>query len=117
MRVTLCLRGADPTRLQKLLVPTVPGPTMLTLTPVLQVGPFVTTPSWDQQEAVSELECAEPEVLFVPGSGRNRDRFLPYFTKIFNLRIDDDTVCVAASKSAPTTTGRLAKRESNLCSG
>jgi gluconate kinase len=47
---------------------------------------------WDQQKAVSELESAEPEVLFVCGSGRNRDRFLPYFTKIFNLRIDDDTM-------------------------
>jgi hypothetical protein len=31
-------------------------------------------------------------VLFVCGSSRNRDRFLPYFTKIFNLRIDDDTM-------------------------
>jgi gluconate kinase len=47
---------------------------------------------WDQQRAVRELESAEPEVLFVCGSGRNRDRFLPYFTKIFNLRIDDDTM-------------------------
>jgi gluconate kinase len=47
---------------------------------------------WDQQRAVGELESAEPEVLFVCGSSRNRDRFLPYFTKIFNLRIDDDTM-------------------------
>jgi hypothetical protein len=47
---------------------------------------------WDQQKAVSELESPEPEVLFVCGSGRNRDRFLPYFTEIFNLRIDDDTM-------------------------
>ena len=47
---------------------------------------------WDPQKAVSELESPEPEVLFVCGSGRNRDRFLPYFTKIFNLRIDDDTM-------------------------
>jgi gluconate kinase len=47
---------------------------------------------WDQQMAVSELESPEPEVLFVCGSSRNRDRFLPYFTKIFNLRIDDDTM-------------------------
>jgi hypothetical protein len=31
-------------------------------------------------------------VLFVCGSGRNLDDFLPYFTKIFNLRIDDDTM-------------------------
>jgi hypothetical protein len=31
-------------------------------------------------------------VLFVCGSSRNRDRFLPYFTKVFNLRIDDDTM-------------------------
>ena len=30
--------------------------------------------------------------MFVCGSSRNRDCFLPYFTKIFNLRIDDDTM-------------------------
>ncbi len=47
---------------------------------------------WDQQRAVSELERPEPDVLFVCGSSRNRDHFLPYFTKIFNLRIDDDTM-------------------------
>jgi len=47
---------------------------------------------WDEQRAVSELESPEPEVLFVCGSGRNRDRFLPHFTKIFNLLIDDDTM-------------------------
>ena len=47
---------------------------------------------WDRQKAVSELESPRPEVLFVCGSGRNRDRFLPYFTKVFNLRIDDDTM-------------------------
>src|SRR6478609_11879973 len=47
---------------------------------------------WDQGKAVGELESPEPEVLFVCGSSRNRDRFLLYFTKIFNLRIDDDTM-------------------------
>jgi hypothetical protein len=47
---------------------------------------------WDRQKAVSALESPEPEVLFVCGSSRNRDHFLPYFTKIFNLRIDDDTM-------------------------
>src|SRR3954462_4909253 len=47
---------------------------------------------WDEQKAVSALESAEPEVLFVCGSSRNRDRFLPYFTKVFNLRIDEDTM-------------------------
>jgi gluconate kinase len=47
---------------------------------------------WDQQKAVSELANPEPEVLFVCGSSRNRDRFLPYFTMTFNLRIDDDTM-------------------------
>jgi gluconate kinase len=47
---------------------------------------------WDLQKAVSDLESPEPELLFVCGSSRNRDRFLPYFTKIFNLRIDDDTM-------------------------
>ena len=47
---------------------------------------------WSRQKAVSELENPEPEVLFVCGSSRNRDHFLPYFIKIFNLRIDDDTM-------------------------
>ena len=47
---------------------------------------------WDRQRAVSELERPEPDVLFVCGSSRNRDEFLHYFTKIFNLRIDDDTM-------------------------
>ena len=71
---------------------------------------------WDQQKAVSELESPEPEVLFVCGSSRNRDRFLPYFTKIFNLRIDDAS-CVAASKSAPIMNLASSPRKSNLCSG
>ena len=47
---------------------------------------------WDPQKAINELESSEPEALFVCGSSRNRDRFLPYFTKVFNLRIDDDTM-------------------------
>lgn len=47
---------------------------------------------WNEQKAVSELERSEPDVLFVCGSSRNRDRFLPYFTKVFNLRIDDGTM-------------------------
>ena len=48
--------------------------------------------TWDHQKALSELESSKPEVLFVCGSSRNRDRLLPYFAKIFNLRIDDDTM-------------------------
>ena len=47
---------------------------------------------WDRQKAVSELERPEPDVLFVCGSSRNPDDFLPLFTKVFNLRIDDDTM-------------------------
>ena len=31
-------------------------------------------------------------MMFVCGSGRNRDQFLRYFAKVFNLRIDDDTM-------------------------
>jgi len=48
--------------------------------------------TWDRDRAVSELGSAEPEVLFVCGSSLNRDQFLPYFTKVFNLRIDDETM-------------------------
>lgn len=47
---------------------------------------------WDEQKVVSELESPEPDVLFVCGSSRNRDHFLPYFTKVFNLRIDDEAM-------------------------
>ena len=47
---------------------------------------------WDRRTAIGELERPEPDVLFVCGSGRNRDDFLPYFTKVFNLRIDDGTM-------------------------
>jgi hypothetical protein len=47
---------------------------------------------WDPQKAVRELESRESDVLFICGSSGNRDRFLPYFTKVFNLRIDDDTM-------------------------
>jgi predicted kinase len=47
---------------------------------------------WDRQMVLSELERAEPDVLFVCGSSRNRDDFLHHFTKVFNLRIDDDTM-------------------------
>ena len=47
---------------------------------------------WDRQTAIRELESPEPDVLFVCGSGRNRDDFLPHFTKVFNLRIDDVTM-------------------------
>lgn len=47
---------------------------------------------WDEQKAVKELQSPEPDALFVCGSSRDRDRFLPYFTKVFNLRIDDDTM-------------------------
>ena len=47
---------------------------------------------WDEQKALRELESPEPDVLFVCGSSSNRDRFLRYFTEIFNLLIDDDTM-------------------------
>ena len=47
---------------------------------------------WDQRKAVVELENPEPDVLFVCGSSRNRDKLLHYFAKVFNLRIDDNTM-------------------------
>ena len=47
---------------------------------------------WDEHVAVRELASTEPEVLFVCGSSRNSGRFLRYFTKVFNLRIDDETM-------------------------
>lgn len=47
---------------------------------------------WEQSAAVRELEGPDPEVLFVCGSSRNSDLFLPYFRRVFNLRIDDDTM-------------------------
>ena len=70
-----------------------PGPTTPTPTPASQVGPishdnFV----WDGQKALGELENPDPEVLFVCGSSRNSYQFYPYFTMVFYLRIDDDTM-------------------------
>jgi gluconate kinase len=47
---------------------------------------------WDEHKALTELESAEPDVVFICGACRNRDRFLPYFTKVFNLCIDDDSM-------------------------
>lgn len=41
---------------------------------------------------LSANSTAPPDVLFVAGSSRNRDDFLPYFAKVFNLRIDDDVM-------------------------
>jgi hypothetical protein len=47
---------------------------------------------WDRQKALAELENPEPEVLFVCASSRNSYEFFSYFTKVFYLRIDDDTM-------------------------
>ena len=46
----------------------------------------------DEEKAVSVLQNTEPEELFVCGSSRNRDDFLPYFTKAFYLRVDAHTM-------------------------
>ncbi len=61
---------------------------------------------WDEQKAVSELESPEPDVLFVCGSSRNRDDFLPYFTRVFNLRIDDDTMRRRLQERTDNTFGK-----------
>jgi hypothetical protein len=47
---------------------------------------------WDDAVVVPVLSSREPDVLFVCGGARNRDRFRPYFRTVFNLRIDDDTM-------------------------
>lgn len=47
---------------------------------------------WDRQKAGVELERPEPEVLFVCGTDQNRDQFLCHFTKVFDFRIDDETL-------------------------
>ncbi len=70
---------------------------------------------WDQQKAVSELESPEPEVLFVCGSSRNRDHFLPYSPR-YSTSASTMTPCVAASESAPIMTLASNPRKSNLCS-
>jgi hypothetical protein len=70
---------------------------------------------WDRQKAVSELESPEPEVLSVCGSCRDRDHFLSYFTKIFILRIDDDTMRRRLEKRTADD-WPLGLRQSNACS-
>jgi gluconate kinase len=47
---------------------------------------------WDKARAIEALKSDEPDILFVCGSSRNRDDFLLYFCKIFNLKIDDETM-------------------------
>jgi gluconate kinase len=47
---------------------------------------------WDKTKALEALENDVPDILFVCGSSRNRDDFLHYFSKIFNLKIDDETM-------------------------
>jgi gluconate kinase len=61
---------------------------------------------WDEQEALSELESLEPDALFVCGSSRNRDHFLSYFTSVFNLRIDDDTMSRRLRERTDNTYGK-----------
>jgi gluconate kinase len=61
---------------------------------------------WEEQKAVSVLESPEPDVLFVCGSSRNRDDFLPYFTRVFNLRIDDDTLRARLQERTNNTFGK-----------
>jgi hypothetical protein len=61
---------------------------------------------WDEEKAISELESPEPVVLFVCGSSRNRDDFLPYFTRVFNLRIDDDTMRARLRDRTDNTWGK-----------
>jgi gluconate kinase len=47
---------------------------------------------WDKARAIEALKSDEPDILFVCGSSRNRDDFLLYFSRIFNLKIDDETM-------------------------
>jgi hypothetical protein len=61
---------------------------------------------WDGQKAVSELANPEPDVLFVCGSSRNRDDFWRYFTKVFNLRIDDGTMRARLRERTDNTFGK-----------
>ena len=46
----------------------------------------------DKTKAIPALESYDPDVLPVCGSCRNRDEFRPYFAKVFNLKIDDNTM-------------------------
>jgi gluconate kinase len=47
---------------------------------------------WDKTKAIEALKSDEADILFVCGSSRNRDDFLPHFSKIFNLKVDDETM-------------------------
>jgi broad-specificity NMP kinase len=46
--------------------------------------------AWDERKALRELDSPLPEVLFVCGGGG--ERFLSHFTKVFELRVDDETL-------------------------
>jgi hypothetical protein len=56
------------------------------------------TRRWVEERAVGELTSDEPDVLFVCGGSGEPERYLPYFTKVFNLRIDDATMRARLAK-------------------
>ena len=100
----------------RLLVPTVPGPTMPTLTPVCQVGPFVTTPSCGTSKRLSANSKARNQKCCLSvEAAAIATAFLPYFTKVFNLRIDDDTMRRRLQERTDDD-WPLGQGESNSCS-
>jgi hypothetical protein len=63
---------------------------------------------WEKTKAIPALESYDPHVLFVCGSCRDRDEFRPYFAKVFNLKIDDNTM---RRRLAERTNNELAKSQ------
>jgi hypothetical protein len=61
---------------------------------------------WDRTKAIPALESYDSDVLFVCGSCRNRDEFGPYFTKIFNLKIDHNTMRLRLAERANNDFGK-----------
>jgi hypothetical protein len=56
---------------------------------------------------IEALKSAEPDILFRHGSSRNRDDFLPYFSRIFNLKIDDETMMRRLADHANNDFGKI----------
>ena len=62
---------------------------------------------WEKAKSrLRTRESPEPDLLSVCGSSRNRNDFLSYFNKVFNLRIDDDTMRARLRERTDNTFGK-----------
>ena len=66
---------------------------------------------WDAKKMTKLLEDKSQDVLFVCGGANNRDDFMHYFDKVFNLKIDKETL---QQRIATRTNNSFGKKEHEL---